>query len=312
MNLQAWHFLGYQVGSFNLLGFPVHLRLPFVQLSLPGPIIWPVRPRSDRGFTFHLFDHSQLGDGRNGFCPAEAGEHFLGLGCAHANPVLGVIGDDKKIEGLLTACFEVFPCQGLEVISQRRPAEFDVDELGDVVGSHHVTALDVKDRFFMVAYVILVLAVGFGLAHLSLGAQHLHHQPRAVLELETIGGRIAIAAGKQVLAGFLAPGDGEVLVYIVENRPGQHARDVLAWRRAARAEIGLRLGAFFTVQCRVLIGVPILVQRIVTHDKADRAGQFIVYQYTFLVVRGAGAQDEAHAHADIGIERFILHPVLDL
>ncbi len=113
--------------------------------------------------------------------------------------------------------------------------------------------------------------VGFGLTHLSLGAQQLHHQSRAALELKTLGGRIAITAGEQVFAGFFEPGDGEVLMHIVKNGPGQHARDVLTRQKATRSEIRFRLVALFTVQCRVLVCVPILVQRVMAHDKADRA-----------------------------------------
>ncbi|OSN25473.1 hypothetical protein BV321_05678 [Pseudomonas syringae pv. actinidiae] len=190
MNLQACYWLQFQLGVFNLLGFPVYLRLPFVQLSLSGTVVRPIWPGSDRGFAFHFLDQSQLGDRRNGLGPAQAGEHFLGLGRAHADPVLGVIGDDKKIKGFLAACLEVFPRQGLDVVSQRRPAEvlvLDVDELGDVIGSYHVTALDIPNGCFIVAHIILVFAVGFGLTHLSLGAQQLHHQPGAALELEALG-----------------------------------------------------------------------------------------------------------------------------
>ncbi|MBL3872329.1 hypothetical protein EGV01_09365 [Pseudomonas syringae pv. theae] len=132
------------------------------------------------------------------------------------------------------------------------------------------------------------------MAHLSLGAQQLHHQPGAALELEALGGRIAITAGEQVFAGFLAPGDGEVLMHIVKNGPGQHARNVLTRQKATRSEIGFRLVALFTVQCRVLVGVPILVQRVMAHDKADRAGQFIIDQHAFLVVRGTGAHGKAN------------------
>ncbi|KPY90579.1 hypothetical protein ALO44_200006 [Pseudomonas syringae pv. tagetis] len=193
------------------------------------------------------------------------------------------------------------------MVSQRRPAEilvFDVDELGDVIGSHHVTALDIPNGCFIVAHIILVFAVGFGLTHLSLGAQQLHHQPGAALELEALGGRIAITAGEQVFAGFLAPGDGEVLVHIVKDRPGQHARDVLAWRLAACTQIRFWFGALFTVQCRVLVGVPILVQRVMAHDKADRAGQFIVDQHAFLVMRGAGAQGKLHVRVSTRITWF--------
>ena len=223
-----------------------------------------------------LFNALQLGDFRNGVAAAQAFKHAMSVQRAWTYTVLTGIGDHKQVQvamqarvtpfaGLVRRCF-------LDRLGQRWPTKvlvLDVDELGRVVDRLQVDLFDVA------------------LAVLRLGAHQLGQLPGGARRALQLWPHLdGLTRSEQVLTGLLAPGKGEVIVQVFQNRPADLAGNILAWRIATRAAIGCWLVSLGTVQRRVLVSVPVLVEHVVAHDKANSTvRQFIVDQHGFLMVR---------------------------
>ncbi|MNO30762.1 hypothetical protein D3C76_207070 [compost metagenome] len=187
----------------------------------------------------------------------------------------------------------------LDRFRQRWPTKvlvLDVDELSGIVHRLQVHLLDLAPAF------------------LGLAAQQLaeHRRAAARMNAQPLGNGHGLARGHQVLAGFLAPGAGEVVVQVLKNRSTDLAGNVLARLHATWTAIGRRLVGLAAVERRMRVGVPVLVEHVVAHDETDgTVRQGVVDQHALLMVSGRNPQDVARAGADMRIEAVVLHLVGD-
>ncbi|MNT44140.1 hypothetical protein D3C72_1806540 [compost metagenome] len=124
----------------------------------------------------------------------------------------------------------------LDGLGQGRPTEilvFDIDRLGRIVDGLQV-------QFFDVAF-----------AFLWLGTQQLGQQRGAATEGELLRHLHGLARSEKTLTGFLAPGSGEIVVQVFQDRPPTWLE--ISWRgsvpRGPALGAGLLRSERFSAEC---------------------------------------------------------------
>lgn len=192
------------------------------------------------------------------------------------------IGQHEQMQGTVLA--RVTPPGGLfrrdvlDLLGQGRPTEIlvlQVDELGGVVHRLHVHALDI--------------------AHtgLRLGSQQLRQLLRSLVAFEFPGQFLRRPQTQQFLTGLHEPGVGEVMMKVLQDRPGQPTGNVLARRLATRPAIGRRLALCRPVAGGMPIGIPVLIEHVVPHDETDGDLRLLIIDQYGLLVVGHGGRHHA-------------------